>query len=169
MRSLLTPTSVILLSLGVACAPTEGAPDNASEPPPAAVPVEGRTTADAPSSATPPTEENAPSDGDLCELGDDWMACDGKMVKVSGTRPRMVSQHPVVSGPVGPEPDAPETHQSYLDVGDLQVIVVSAEKNMCDEKMTVVGRLERIDLGGAPGTKNSYKGWEILEAEVTCD
>lgn len=170
MRLLSASAAIALLSVGLACAPTDGASDNASEPPATQTPAEGRSTADAPpAEASPPPTPTAPADADLCELGDDWMACDGKMVKVSGTRPRMVSQHPSMAGPIGPGPDAPETHESYLDVDDLQIIIVSAEKNTCGEKMTVAGRLERIDLGGEPGTKNSYAGWQITDAEVTCD
>jgi len=34
--------------------------------------------------------------------------------------------------------------------------------------MRVVGTLRGVGGGGEPGTKNSYQGWSVEHAQVTC-
>lgn len=97
--------------------------------------------------------------------GDGWQACDGKRVRLEGRAPQMIMQHPMMDfGPPGQE-----RHQSYLDVeGGAQVIVISEAKNTCEGAMIVTGTLRSIDLGGQPGTKESYRGWQVSDAVVEC-
>lgn len=109
--------------------------------------------------------EAQPAEG-LCPLGDgEWKACDGKRVRLEGRAPMMVMQHPVVA--MGP-PGEPQ-HQDYLELANgAQIIVVSKKRVDCSGAMVVTGTLRSIDLGGEPGTKNSYRGWQVADAEVEC-
>jgi hypothetical protein len=118
----------------------------------------------APVESEPPTSpETAAVDPSLCVPASyqEWSTCEGKRVQVDGRNPEMVNQHPMVNGP--------ETEQGYLDVdGGGQVVIVSSEAVSCQGAMRVVGTLRDIGLGGAPGTKESYEGWAIEDATVTC-
>ena len=105
-----------------------------------------------------------------------WSKCDGKMVKMTGSRPQPVEimQHPMLDGPqllVADEDDnltLVSTVQSYLNVGDRQIILLSKYPIECHGEITVVGTLESVSLGGPPRTKGSYKGWSIHVSEDIC-
>jgi hypothetical protein len=65
--------------------------------------------------------------------------------------------------------NGPDTEQGDLDVeGGGQIVLITREVVTCKGAMRVVGTLRATDLGGAPGTKESYQGWVIEDAEVTC-
>lgn len=122
-------------------------------------------TADAiaPVESEPANTESAAVDSSLCMPAsyEQWSTCEGQRVQVDGRNPEMVHQHPMMNGP--------ETEQGYLDVeGGRQVVIVSSEPVSCKGAMRVVGTLRGIDLGGEPGTKESYAGWVIEDATVTC-
>ena len=134
----------------------------------------------APSAPEKGTAETAPStpekgaaaaagaaDG-LCEVtADSWEACKDKKVRLEGGNPpRGPSQHPIMTGPSleGPAKE----HQGYLQVGDRQVVVLSAKPMACGGQMVVTGTLEYFELGGEPGTKGSYANWVVRGAEITC-
>lgn len=109
------------------------------------------------------SSESAAVDPSLCVPAsyEQWATCEGKRVQVDGRNPEMVNQHPMVNGP--------DTEQGYLDVeGGGQIVIVSREAVSCEGAMRVVGTLRGIGLGGAPGTKDSYEGWAIEDATVTC-
>lgn len=124
----------------------------------------------APSTAVAPVEEEPPAspesaavDPSLCVPAsyDQWSTCEGKRVQVDGRNPEMVHQHPMMSGP--------DDEQGYLDVdGGGQIVIVSKEPVRCKGAMRVVGTLRGIQGNGAPGTKESYQGWWIGDATVTC-
>lgn len=120
--------------------------------------------AKAPEAATP--EPASAADG-LCSRGSEgWEPCDGKRVRIEGRAPQMVMQHPLLAG--GP-PGVETVHQSYLEVeSGAQFIVLSEAKNTCEGAMVVTGTLGSIDLGGAPGTKDSYQGWKVADATIEC-
>jgi len=59
--------------------------------------------------------------------------------------------------------DAPQTSvQSYMNVGERQVILLSPQTISC------LASLEVVDLGGAARTQNSYKGWSLFVDSVQC-
>lgn len=155
--------AVLLVVFAPACAgssaPTDAAPATTS----AANPPATSTTA-----ATAP----AATDTDVCKLENDdaWSACVGKMVEVRGENPKIVAQHPMVAPMAAPGSDAPQIHQSYLDVaGGRQIIVTSRQSDDCKGAKRVKGSLRAIDLGGPAGTKESYRGWSIDNATITCE
>jgi hypothetical protein len=130
-------------------------------------PGTGASEVVAPVEAEPPPNveavEAAVVDPSLCVPAsyDQWPTCEGKRVQVDGRNPEMVHQHPMMNGP--------DTEQGYLDVdGGAQIVLVTREVVTCKGAMRVVGTLRATDLGGAPGTKESYQGWVIEDAEVTC-
>jgi hypothetical protein len=108
------------------------------------------------------TETAEPVDPNLCVLvAGEWEKCEGKLVQVDGSNADMVQQHPMVNGP--------DTEQGYMDVeGAGQIILVTKRAVDCSGAMRVVGTLRGVDGGGAPGTKDSYQGWMIEHAQVTC-
>ncbi|MFV8752256.1 hypothetical protein ACNOYE_17040 [Nannocystaceae bacterium ST9] len=115
--------------------------------------------------AEPNTEpDEASPDPELCTLGPrgSWAACEGQRVLMKGRDPEAVSQHPMLDG--GPD----ELHQSYLDYEGVEVIVLSKTEVSCPGEMQVIGTLRGITGGGAPGTKESYVGWSLEQAEITC-
>lgn len=143
---------------------------NTAEPD-GAQPGDGDVTAQEDPSAQPaevegpaPTTESAVAiEEGLCTLGPvaEWSACDGQRVQLRGRAANDVSQHPIVA-----QPEA--QHQGYMNAEGVQLIVVTKQPFGCDA-MRVVGTLRSIDLGGEPGTKRSYSGWSIDNAEVTCE
>lgn len=96
------------------------------------------------------------------------MDCADKFVRVQGKKPAMIHQHPVLTGMSAP--GAPRPQQDYLELPNgTQIIVLSNNPPSCSGPMRVTGTLRRIDMGGEPGTKESYKGWSIEQAEVVCE
>jgi hypothetical protein len=141
--------------LALACANTSDDPTT-SEP----AGVEPAVVAEAEPSADP----SQTTDPSLCQVADDWAACVGKRVQIDGKAPEFVQQHPMMTGPFDDG-----WKQDYMDVSEaMQIIVLTKEPGKCKGAMRVVGTLEGIDLGGEPGTKESYGGWVVREAEVTC-
>lgn len=100
----------------------------------------------------------------LCSLNSNdpttWLACAGKRVSVVGDPPTQPLAHPRAGGP--------SVHQSYLDFGDVQLVIGSKIVPECTGPRRVTGRLNRIDLGGKTGTRQSYRGWSITQAEIVC-
>ena len=90
-----------------------------------------------------------------------WKACAGKMVRIVGAPTVQIRQHPVAGGP------GSHRRQSYLEFGGVQIVVASKDVPSCQGKRGVTGTLNRVDLGGAPGTKRSYRGWSITGATIT--
>jgi hypothetical protein len=130
-------------------------------------PTTGASEVVAPVEAEPPPNveavEAAAVDPSLCVPAsyDQWPTCEGKRVQVDGRNPEMIHQHPMSNGPY--------TEQGYLDVeGGGQIVIVSREAVSCKRAMRVVGTLRGIRGSGAPGTKESYRGWVIEDATVTC-
>lgn len=89
-----------------------------------------------------------------------WAPCSGKMVRFVGTAPEVILGHPIAGGS--------DTKQSYLEVGKRQIVVSSAQVAECSGSRVVTGILNKVDLGGAAGTRSSYQGWSITEAAITC-
>jgi len=98
------------------------------------------------------------------------------MVKTKGSRPQPqeIMQHPMLDGPQLPVPNADgnvtpvRTVQSYLNVGQRQVILLSDTPIECDNDIIIIGTLEKVSLGGPPRTKGSYEGWSIRVSEHLC-
>lgn len=148
-------------------APVDAGPTPASAAPSAAAPV-----ASAPASAAPAAPSAASVDPNLCVLdkSDAWKGCVGKIVEVHGQTPKMVNQHPMMA-PVNPMGGpAPKISQSYLDMPEgRQIIIISSKPDDCDGAKRVKGSLREIDMGGPSGTKQSYHGWAIENATITCE
>ncbi len=92
---------------------------------------------------------------------DSWATCIGKNVKLHGTlaTPVEIQQHPLLTM---------TGEQAYLNVGQTQIILTSAQRLDCPAALWVEGSLESIDLGGAPATKLSYRGWALAVKNYGC-
>lgn len=155
--------SVLVAACAGSSAPVDSKPEatSTSAPPPAATPASTAATAPA-----------AAADPNVCPLSnaDAWNGCVGKLVEVRGQTPKMVAQHPMMAPLSPPGGDLPTIHQSYLETAEGgQIIVLSREQNKCTGAMRVKGTLRAIDMGGPPKTKQSYKGWSIEDATITCE
>lgn len=144
-------------AFALACA---GASGESGEPAKAEDPAEV-----APIEAEPTADPSTTADPSLCQLGDDWSSCVDKRVQIDGTAPEFVMQHPMMT--MGGDD---EWKQDYMDVGEggRQIIVLTREPGKCKGAMRVVGTLGGIEGRGEPGTKESYAGWVVRQAEVTC-
>lgn len=107
-------------------------------------------------SALPPTE---------------WHRCTNQTVRLQGRRPSapLLAQHPLLAEPPGLSPHA-LTEQDYLVAAgnEITVILLLARPLSCSASMSVTGTLQRIDLGGPPRSKTSYKGWVLRVTRATC-
>lgn len=94
-----------------------------------------------------------------------WKACDGQRTTLAATMtpPGRVTNHPMLTGPAG-MPGA-RSHQGYVEVGDRQVIVLSAKPLECKGPLTLTGTLRSIEMPKGPHT---YRGWSIDADSVTC-
>jgi hypothetical protein len=103
-------------------------------------------------------------DSNLCaaktSTPETWATCEGKIVRFIGTGPGIILAHPNAGGA--------DTKQSYLEVGKRQIVVSSPAAPACSGSRVVTGILNKVDLGGAAGTRSSYQGWSITEATITC-
>lgn len=101
--------------------------------------------------------------GDFCvpegELG--FGACVDKKVSLTGPRPKMEYQHPMMTDPMN-------GNQLVIEVNERQVIVTSSAPAPACETYVVKGALGRIDMGGEEGTKGSYSGYVVRGAEIVC-
>lgn len=96
-----------------------------------------------------------------------WPTCKGEAGTLRGRIAREVHNHPDV-GAAGP--DAAPAHQIYIDVGERQVIAVSASPAPeCAAGVAVEGRLTWFDLGGPKGTPMSYANLVVREATIRCE
>ncbi|MCA9561296.1 MAG: hypothetical protein KC583_22255, partial [Myxococcales bacterium] len=103
-----------------------------------------------------------------CSVGADdasWKACDGRRTTLVGhvTPPERVTNHPVHSTPPGVPGARP--HQGYVDVGDRQVVVVTAQPIACKGPLSVSGHLRSVEVPKGPHT---YRGWVMHADTVTC-
>ena len=89
--------------------------------------------------------------------------CLGQITQVIGAAPEMVYAHPMIS--VDP---SKKSIQSYIQIEDQQLIVLSEQTFHCDGTMEVTGILEKIDLGGPEGTRGSYKNYYFSQSTIRC-
>ncbi|TNE88382.1 MAG: hypothetical protein EP330_14970 [Deltaproteobacteria bacterium] len=82
-----------------------------------------------------------------------WEGCVGQRVRLEGQRPDVVYEHPILGDP-----------QDYFQVGERQIVVLGTVEDGCT---AMSGVLDRVDMGGEPGTRGSYRGWVLRDA--TCD
>jgi hypothetical protein len=163
-----TAGSALLLAwLSLAC--VNSAPDaGTSDPAPASAPAPAELEGPAPASEP----AAAPAEDGLCSLAapSEWSTCDGQRVRIQGRAPTMVMQHPMRNQPEGLSPDGRNTHQGYMDTDRAQMIILTKAPFNCSGEMTVVGTLREIKASGDPGVKgkDSYGGWSLEDAEVTC-
>lgn len=117
--------------------------------------------------AEPPKAVAPAAKADLCPVADDaaLATCLGKQVALLGAVPKMVHQHPVLTG--GPGRDG--LTQDYMDLatGRQMVILVKGHVN-CRGKMKATGTLKSISGEGPPGSKGSYKNYYLTDATVEC-
>lgn len=99
-----------------------------------------------------------------------WVNCDQQEVTILGKVASMVMQHPILSFDLGESEGnhIARTIQSYMDVGDHQIILLAKTDINCTNDMQVTGTLEHIDLGGKEGTRQSYQGWSVHVKEFMC-
>lgn len=135
-------------------APT-AAPSNPSpSPPPTA-------------SAEPPKAVAPAAKADLCPVADDaaLATCLDKQVALVGTLPKMVHQHPVLTG--GPGRDG--LTQDYMDLATGRQIILLVKGHVnCGGKRRATGTLKSISGEGPPGSKGSYKNYYLTDATVEC-
>ena len=82
------------------------------------------------------------------------------MTKAIGSVPEMIYAHPMIS--------TENSIQSYIQIEDEQLIVLSEQPIDCNKQFQVVGLLQEIDLGGAPGTRGSYKNFYFSDSTIQC-
>lgn len=111
----------------------------------------------------------------LCQLTpNNWESCDNQTVKLLGyvPAPHQIRPAPILSIPNLPtiqQADTPQALlQSYMNVGEKQIILLSTQPIACVTGLEVIGRLESVALGGAPRTKSSYQGWSLYVDSVQC-
>ncbi|MFO1493281.1 MAG: hypothetical protein U1F26_01300 [Lysobacterales bacterium] len=117
-----------------------------------------------------PAEPQPTKPAALCELSPSrhWDACVERRVQVRGRIPSTLQQHPLLTSPA--PNGAPSEIQSYLDTADgTQLIVLSHQPPPeCPGAILATGTLQAIHLDGPDGSKNSYQGWALREAELRC-
>ena len=96
----------------------------------------------------------------LCSYKDNKELCLGQMTKAIGSVPEMIYAHPMIS--------TENSIQSYIQIEDEQLIVLSEQPIDCNKQFQVVGLLQEIDLGGAPGTRGSYKNFYFSDSTIQC-
>lgn len=111
----------------------------------------------------------------LCQLNaDNWEACDNQRVQLKGyvPAPHQILPAPMLNAPFMPsmqqETDNTTTIQSYMNVANRQVILLSNQPIPCLTGLQVIGTLSSVALGGAPKTPNSYKGWSVQVDQYFC-
>ena len=100
---------------------------------------------------------------ELCDFEQKKGDCIEKNIRVVGTIPKMVYSHPIISSPSGMD-----SVQSYLDLEDQQLIILSETSWECSGKVEVIGVLQEIDMGGSEGTRNSYRNYYISQSTIRC-
>jgi hypothetical protein len=100
---------------------------------------------------------------ELCDFEQKKGDCIEKNIRVIGTIPKMVYSHPIISSPSGID-----SIQSYLDLEDQQLIILSENSWECSGKVEVIGVLQEIDMGGPEGTRNSYRNYYISQSTIRC-
>ena len=106
-----------------------------------------------------PVESICPAKSDALES---WPACVGQRVRLTGPVAKQIWSHPIAGhGLRG-------VKQTYLDILGVQLVVASPDSPTCTGKLVVTGTLNRVKLGGAPGTKGSYAGWSVTDATLIC-
>lgn len=109
-------------------------------------------------------------------VSDSWLDCDDKLVRIKGslTPPQEIMQHPMLDMPLLPSPNMDENSvpkrilQTYMNVGNRQIILLSDTNIDCIGDLEVIGMLEKVSLGGPAGTKSSYEGWSVRVDEYQC-
>lgn len=135
-------------------APSNPSPSPPSSPPPTA-------------SAEPPKAVAPAAKTELCPVADDaaLATCLDKQVALAGTLPKMVHQHPVLTG--GPGRDG--LKQDYMDLTTGRQIIILLKGHVnCRGKMKATGTLKSVSGEGPPGSKGSYKNYYLTDATVEC-
>jgi hypothetical protein len=111
----------------------------------------------------------------LCQLSPtDWDDCDDKTVKLHGyiPAPHQILPAPMLNTPIFQtmqQLEIPQySLQSYMNVAERQVILLSSQAIPCLTGLEVIGRLKSVALGGAPQTPSSYKGWSLYVDSFQC-
>ncbi len=87
--------------------------------------------------------------------------CQGKKVMLSGTISKSVSAHPIMTSPSYP-------FQNYLDISLGQIVLLSSKDIACTKKLEVTGVLGWKNMGGAPGTRDSYQNAFLNVERFVC-
>ena len=99
----------------------------------------------------------------ICPFSDEKQDCIGKHVRVTGEQPKVLYSHPIISLPSGVD-----SVQSYLDLEDQQLIILSEEPWDGKGRVEVFGLLLEIDMGGPEGTRSSYRNYYISKSTIRC-
>jgi len=100
---------------------------------------------------------------ELCHFGTKGPSCVGETVQLTGTVPEIIYSHPMLSSPEGVN-----SVQSYVNIGDRQLIVLSSQAISCSSSIEVTGILREIDMGGEEGTRGSYSNFYIEQSIIRC-
>ena len=98
-----------------------------------------------------------------CDFAQKNQECIGQLVQIKGSIPQMVYSHPILSSPSGVD-----SVQKYIQVGELQLIILSEGDWTCSGDVQVNGILKEIDMGGPEGTRGSYRNYYISKSEIQC-
>ena len=98
-----------------------------------------------------------------CDFAQQKQECIGQFVQIKGSVPQMVFSHPILSSPSGVD-----SVQKYIQVGELQLIILSEGDWTCSGDVQVNGILKEIDMGGPEGTRGSYRNYYISKSEIQC-
>ena len=99
----------------------------------------------------------------ICDFKQKRDGCLGKVIQIHGSVPKMIYNHPMINTPLGPD-----SIQSYLEIEDQQLIILSEEQWNCSGKVEITGILKEIDMGGPEGTRNSYRNYYISQSTINC-
>ncbi len=88
-----------------------------------------------------------------------FQKCDGQIVEFSAAMSKRIMQHPTgLHIDFNPEQQTViRKVESYVDAGDLQIVVTADKRIECEGKVELTGRVNIVDMGGKSGTKGSYK------------
>jgi hypothetical protein len=109
------------------------------------------------------TPSNIQQEQDMCDFTTKKQECIGKYVQVKGLIPEMIHSHPILSSPSGID-----AIQSYLDIGEQQIIILSQATWDCSGDVEVTGILKEVDMGGSEGTRGSYRNNYIVQSTIRC-
>ncbi len=115
---------------------------------------------------------NINGDNQYCNYKLGWDKCDGQVIKISGEKPDIIEQHPIMTIPPEILGDNSKQYQNYLDTKIKgQIVLLSGKEISCPNEITVIGTL-RTNQGPCDAnasSKNTYCRSSITVAQWECN